>query len=232
MRRLLFFLAACGGANQPPHAASSSMPHDHQHRPFEGAVQDHHFKKAEEWAVKFDDPSRIDWQKPDLVVAALELQPNMVVADIGAGTGYFEARLAAAVEPKGRVLALDAEPDMVRYLRERAIKENTPSVEAFVAAPDDPRLPDASVDRILIVNTWHHIEAREAYARKLAAALKPGGFVLVVDFTQETDKGPPRMNRIRAGQVMRELESAGLRATILALGLPDQYVIKAVLTTR
>jgi len=235
MRRLLFLLAACGGANQPPHAASSSMvpnhndhKHDHGDHGHHGA-HGHRFENADEWSRKFDDPARAEWQQPDRVVAALELQPDMFVADIGAGTGYFEARLALAVEPKGKVLARDVEPDMVRFIRERAKSENTPNVEAHVSAPDDPRLPAASVDRILIVDTWHHIEAREAYAKKLAAALKPGGFVLVVDFTMETDKGPPRAIRLEPDQVKRELESAGLRASVVEVGLPDQYVIKGAL---
>src|SRR5687767_10377089 len=117
MRRLLFLLAACGGANQPPHAASSSMVpnhNDHEHSHGEHGhhgAHGHRFEKAEDWAPKFDDPARDEWQKPDLVVAALEIAPNMIVADIGAGTGYFEPRLSLAVEPTGRVIALDVEQD-------------------------------------------------------------------------------------------------------------------------
>ena len=238
MRRLLFLLAACGGANQPPHAASSSMvpnhnDHEHSHGDHgHHGAHGHRFEKAEEWVNKFEGPDRDEWQKPGLVVDALELQPNMTVADIGAGTGYFEFRLALAVEPNGRVIALDVEKDMVRFIRERAKNERMRNVQAHVAAPDNPWLPAGSVDRILIVDTWHHIEEREAYAKKLAAALKPGGFVLIVDFTMETDKGPPRAHRIESDQVQRELESAGLRTSIVEIGLPDQYVIKAVAPSR
>src|ERR1043165_3795293 len=115
MRRLLFILAACGGATAPPPAASSSVPHDH-HAPLV-----HRFEHADEWAPKFDDPKRDEWQKPDEVVAALALTPGMTVADIGAGTGYFEARLSRAVGDAGKVFAIDVEADMVRYLRDRAI---------------------------------------------------------------------------------------------------------------
>ena len=186
----------------------------------------HRFEHADQWAPVFDDPKRDAWQMPDRVVASLELAPGMTVADIGAGTGYFEARLAKAVGADGHVLALDIETDMIRYMKERAIRENTPNVDPRVITPDDLGLAAASIDRALIVDTWHHIPARDAYAKKLAGALKPGGFVLVVDFTQETDKGPPRPHRIPPDEVMRELEAGGLHASVVDAGLPDQFIIK------
>lgn len=242
MRRfvLLVSLAACGGANTPPHAASSSPDsqpmahHDHDHADHHdhgdhehGDHFEHRFEHADEWAPKFDDPARDAWQQPDKVVAALELKPGMTVADIGAGTGYFEARLAKAVGPSGKVIAVDLEPDMVRYMRERAARENTPNVEPQQGAADDPKLAAASADRILIVDTWHHIGDREAYSKKLAAALKPGGAVFVVDFTHESPEGPPPEHRIPPEQVQRELASAGLSTSVVAVGLPNQFVIKA-----
>jgi ubiquinone/menaquinone biosynthesis C-methylase UbiE len=200
--------------------------HEHDHHHGHGTAS-HRFERADEWAPKFDDPARDAWQQPDRVVAALELSPGMTVADIGAGTGYFEARLSKAVGAAGKVIAVDLEPDMARYLGERAKRENTPNVEARVGKPDDPALGSNAVDRILIVDTWHHIDAREAYSKKLAAALKPGGFVLVVDFTLETDKGPPKDMRIPSEHVIRELAAAGLDGKIIAVGLPDQFVVKA-----
>jgi len=148
----------------------------------------------------------------------------MAVADVGAGTGYFEKRLSKAVGPQGRVLAIDVEPDMVRYLGERAAKEGTKNVEPLLATADDPKL--APVDRVLIVDTWHHIPERGEYSKKLAAALKPGGFVLIVDFTMDSPKGPPKEHRIAPEQVIKELEQGGLHATIVPAGLSDQYVIK------
>ena len=82
----------------------------------------HRFEHADAWAKQFDDPSRDAWQQPDKVIAALGLEPAMSVADVGAGTGYFTVRLARAV-PQGQVIATDIEPDMVRYLGERASVE-------------------------------------------------------------------------------------------------------------
>jgi cyclopropane fatty-acyl-phospholipid synthase-like methyltransferase len=236
MRRLaVVVLAACGGAKAPPPAASSSSPpahemhgHDHEHH-HEGGPLVHRFEKADEWAPVFDDPKRDAWQQPDRVVTALAITPGMTVADVGAGTGYFEKRLSTAVGASGRVLAVDVEPDMIRYLKERAAKENTPNVEPRLATPEDAALGTAAVDRILIVDTWHHIPEREAYAKKLAAALKPGGFVLVVDFTQVTDRGPPKPMRIPPEQVAKELQAGGLHTSTVDAGLPDQFVIKAAL---
>lgn len=185
----------------------------------------HRFEKADEWAKQFDDPARDAWQQPDKVVASMAIQPGMIVADVGAGTGYFESRLSAAVGPNGKVLAVDIEPDMVRYLNERRTREKLWNVEGRLGKADDPDLH--GVDRVLIVDTWHHIENREAYAKKLAAALKPGGMVFVVDFTQATDKGPPKEMRIPPAQIIAELQSAGLDAKEVPVDLPDQFIISA-----
>lgn len=223
----LVVLAAC--ASNPPspvQPAAPAQPHAHSHAHHQ---MHHRFEKADEWAPMFDDPKRDEWQKPDLVVAALALQPGMSVADIGAGTGYFEKRLAAAVGGDGAVIAVDVEPDMVRYLRERAHREDTPTVEARLGTADDPKLAPASVDRILVVDTWHHITDRVAYSKRLASALRPGGFVLVVDFKLESDRGPPKAHRLAPEQVIDELQQAGLAAAVVDVGLPDQYVVKASL---
>lgn len=225
---LLVLLVACGSpasapqAPQPPQAPPPATPapaHELTHH-----TGHHGFDDAERWAKIFDDPSRDAWQQPERVLGYLALAPGMTVADIGAGTGYFEARLAKAVGPTGQVLALDTAPDMVRYMTERAAKEGTPNVKARVIAPDDPGLEASSVDRILIVNTWHHIGDRASYAKKLRAALKPKGFVAIVDFTMETTKGPPPAHRLKAEVVRDELEQAGL-ITATINELPDQYVV-------
>jgi ubiquinone/menaquinone biosynthesis C-methylase UbiE len=194
---------------------------EHRHR---GAIG-HRFDDAERWAKQFDDPARDAWQKPEHVVDLLEIARGMVVADIGAGTGYFLPHLSTAVGPEGTVLALDIEPDMVRYMEERVLREGLDNVVVRRVEPGDPGLAAAGIDRILIVDTWHHIARREAYAAKLAAALAPGGRVAIVDFTQETPRGPPRAQRVHPEQAVRELEAGGLAAQIAAEDLPDQYVV-------
>jgi SAM-dependent methyltransferase len=204
-----------------PHGEHTHGAHDHgAHGPLV-----HRFENAEQWAKRFDDPARDAWQKPAEVIAAMKLGPGMTVADIGAGTGYFEPHLARAVGPKGRVLALDVEPDMVRYLNERIAREKLVNVEAKQAALADPGLAPGSVDRILIVDTWHHIAERKAYAAKLKEALRPGGAVFIVDFRLDAKEGPPKEHRIGPEDVSAELQAAGLAVEVPMTTLPQQYIV-------
>jgi SAM-dependent methyltransferase len=193
--------------------AAAQAPHSHRHS-FEG---------AERWARVFDDPARDRWQKPREVIEALHLAPDAAVADIGAGTGYFSARLAQAV-PNGRVFAVDIEPDMVRYLNERAERAGLANMSAVLAAPDDPRLP-AQVDLVLLVDTYHHIERREAYFRRLLGALKPGGAVAIVDYTRDSPMGPPVEARIEPAAVESEMRRAGYVLAAEHAILPHQYFL-------
>jgi ubiquinone/menaquinone biosynthesis C-methylase UbiE len=218
MRRLISLalaLAACG-SSPPPTAHPGHGPLVHR------------FERADEWAKVFDDPARDAWQRPDDVVAMLELAPGMTVADVGAGTGYFEGRLARAVGPSGAVLAEDIEPDMIRYLRERAAREGWRNVRAVQGTTDDPALPAGAVDRILIVDVWHHVADRRAFAAKLAAALRPGGAIAIVDFTRDAKHGPPPMHRLAPEAIVDDLAAAGLDARVAETKLPEQYVVVAV----
>jgi len=184
----------------------------------------HRFDNPEEWAKTFDDPLRDDWQQPDRVIDALDIQPGMTVADIGAGTGYFNPHLAAAVGPEGTVIAIDIEPKMVEYMTERAVRDGTPQVKPRVTTPDDPGLAAGEVDRVLIVDTYHHIAQRPAYFTRLAEAMKPGGKLVVVDLTKEAPFGPPASQRLTAAEVTAELAAAGWVAAG-QVDLPHQYVL-------
>ncbi len=185
------------------------------------------FSEVERFARHFDSADRDAWQKPDEVVKLLDLHPGHVVADIGAGTGYFLSYWSKAVGAEGRVLALDVEPNMVLYMKRHAQKSGWGNVDARVVAPDDPGLPPSGVDRIVVVDTWHHIDDRAAYSAKLLRALRPGGSVLVVDFTLESDLGPPAKHRLSPEQVEKELEAGGFRAEIdRSETLPKQYVVR------
>ncbi len=187
----------------------------------------HRFDDAAGWAKVFDDPARDEWQRPARVVEVMAISPGMAVADVGAGTGYFAPHLSRAVGPAGKVIAEDVEPDMVKWITERAKRENLPNVEGLLGGKDDPRLAPASVDRILVVDTWHHVDDRPAFAKKLAAALKPNGAVFIVDFTMDSPHGPPKHARIEPNAVARDLASAGLSAEIVEdAGLPNQYIVR------
>lgn len=213
----------------PPHATA---PHDEQHP--EGRHHEHHhagghhhaFTDAEAWTKVFDDPARDAWQRPDQVLRALDLTPTMTVADIGAGTGYFAIRLARAV-PQGEVIATDVEPDMVRFIHERAHREGLANLRAVRATHEASGLAPQSVDRILVVNVWHHLGDRDAYARDLAAALEPGGRVLVVEFHRSARRGPPEEMRIAPEEIVATFERAGLTARVFPVPLPDQYIVEA-----
>jgi predicted methyltransferase len=193
--------------------AAAQTPHTHQHT----------FRDAEKWSHVFDDPQRDAWQKPHQVIQALALAPDARVADLGAGTGYFSARLANML-PKGRVYAVDIEPDMVRFLADRAKREGLKNLTAVRGAADDARLPEKA-DLILLVDVYHHIEGREAYFRKLRDALRPGGRLAIIDFTLDSPRGPPVAARVAPDQVKAELKAAGFALGAEHRFLPDQYFL-------
>jgi predicted methyltransferase len=210
-------------------AAASSRPHPNAGaHDAHGAVPTHHhgFADAAAWTNVLDDPARDAWQHPEEVLRALDLTPAMIVADVGAGTGYFATRLARAV-PAGKVIATDVEPDMVRHLNERAAREQLPNLHAIHATHATSGLAAESVDRVLIVHVWHHLANRVAYARDLSAALRPGGRLFVVDFSVAARRGPPANLRVAPEAVIADLAASGLTARVSPVALPDQYIVEA-----
>jgi SAM-dependent methyltransferase len=210
-------------AGHAPDAAHHGEQHDAEHR---HPHADHSFEDAERYARMFDAPGRDRWQKPAEVVRLLALAPGQTVADLGAGTGYFLPHLAPAVQPGGRVVGLDREPNMVAHMQQRIARERIAGAEARVVADGDPGLAAGSVDRVLVVNTWHHLDRRVDYARKLLGALRPGGFVLVVDYTLESPRGPPPAGRLAPALVVDELTRAGFAVEVVEESLPDQYIVR------
>jgi ubiquinone/menaquinone biosynthesis C-methylase UbiE len=202
--------------------AAAAPAADHAH----DATVKHPFDDVPKWVQVFDDPGRDAWQKPEAVLQALGVTTGMTVADLGAGTGYFSVSLARAVGSKGRVLAIDVEPKLVDYMKERAAKAGLPQMVPVLAPPDDPRLPARGVDLVLIVDTWHHIDDRLHYLAKLAAGLKPGGRVAVVDFKKgDFPVGPPDAHKLTAAAVIAEFVAAGWVQSAHWDELPYQYVL-------
>ncbi len=183
----------------------------------------HSFGHAEMWAKEFDDPARDAWQKPDEVLDALHLDRTSRVADLGAGTGYFSARIAKRV-PDGKLFAVDIEPDMLRYLRERAHRENLSTLVPILASIDSPNLPEP-VDLVLVVDTYHHIDNRVAYFTKLKASLRPKGRLAIVDFKADSPEGPPSEHRVSSEKVTEELNAAGYSLVATYPFLPRQYFL-------
>ncbi len=168
---------------------------------------------------------RDSWQRPADVVEALELQPGDRVADLGAGEGYFVPHLTEAVGADGRVYAVDVDEEVVGELAERFPPEST-NVEAVLGKLEDPMLPDGSIDLVLIVNTYHHIEDRPAYFRRLRRDLRSGGRVAVIDPNQDLggilalslDEG----HKSSAPVVEEEMRKAGYRVAARHDFLPVQ----------
>ena len=197
----------------PAMPAAAQSPHTH----------DHSFGDAQKWAQIFDDPKRDAWQKPHEVIQALKLKPDAIIADIGSGTGYFSARFAN-MAPQGRVYGIDTEPDMVKYLADRAKREGLKNLIAVAAKPGDPQLPEKA-DLVILVDVYHHIDDRERYFQKLAGSLKPGGRVVVIDFRMDSPDGPPKAARITPDQVRTELKRAGYTLAAEHGFLPNQYFL-------
>ena len=181
------------------------------------------FDDAEKWVKEFENPERDAWQKPEEVVDALHLEPASTVADVGAGTGYFSARIAKRI-PDGKVYAADVEPDMVRYLGERAGREHLTNLKPVQASADDAKIPEPA-DLILVVDTYHHIGNRAEYFAKLKSSLRPGGRLAIIDFRADSPNGPPAHFRIPPDGVTAELESAGYSLIETNGFLPRQYFL-------
>jgi arsenite methyltransferase len=183
------------------------------------------FTDIEHWIKMFEDPERDKWQKPAEVTEAMNLSPGDVVADIGAGTGYFTRHFAVAVAPGGKALGLDIEPSMIKYMNEDARKLNLASYEARVVKTDDPELAPGSVDVVFLCDTYHHIENRVEYFRNVAKSLRPNGRVIIVDFHKDMDFGPPREHKLAEEIVLKEMKEAGYKLIKSHDILQDQYFI-------
>lgn len=207
----------CGGAQKHDGAGHGHHAHHAPHH--------HGFEDPASWSERWDNAERDVWQKPDAVLAALALAPDDTVADIGAGTGYFAVRLAAAV-PEGRVYAVDVEPKMVAWLGERAAKMGLGNLEPVQGTFDDPKIPEP-VDLVMLTNTYHHIEGRTPYFARLASSLAPGGRVAIVDYKLVFDgHGPPPAMRLAPDAVIAEMQAAGYAlASRDEETLPRQYIL-------
>jgi predicted methyltransferase len=159
-------------------------------------------------------PDREQWQKPDQIMDALLIAEGSVVADLGAGGGWFTARLSARVGPNGLVYAEDIQPAMIDIIERRKVRENLRNVRPVLGTATDPRLP-AGINAALIVDTYREMEIPPAdpvmLLRHVAASLRPDGRIGVVDFTAgDGGPGPEREQRLDPEKVIRAAAAAGL----------------------
>lgn len=177
-----------------------------------------------------EDPQRDAYQKPQEVVNALRLKPGELIADIGAGSGYFTFRLAHHVGDKGKVYAVDVSPDMILHINRRIRELKVNNVVSILADPGDPLLSDASVNRFFFSNSWHHIENQRKYLSLIQRMLKPDGEVVMIDFhKKELPVGPPMKMKIAREDLIKQMESAGFRPAKEHTFLPYQYFLVFVL---
>ena len=173
-----------------------------------------------------DDSKRDEYQKPHEVIHALALKPGEVVADIGAGTGYFTFHLARHVGDKGKVYAIDVSPDMIRHINRRIRETKSTNVVSLLADTDDPLLPDGSVNRFFICDVWHHIENQTKYLSLMKKMLKPGGEVVMIDFhKKELPVGPPMKMKIAREDLIKQIETNAFRLAKEHTFLPYQYFL-------
>jgi precorrin-6B methylase 2 len=186
-------------------------------------LQERRFQDAEEWARRFDGASRDSWQKPEAVIRVLGLRSDSIVADIGAGTGYFAARLAPVV-PLGKVYAVDVEPEMVRHLRDRARQEGIANMHVIQGDRADPRLPEV-VDAVLMVNVQGLMVRPGDYFARLRSRIKPGGRLVIVATRVDSPMGAPAGMRVPPEKVKQDMTDQGYRLIAERDFLPYQFLL-------
>lgn len=165
-------------------------------------------------------------ERVSVAVRALEVNPGDVVADVGAGTGYYTMRLADRVGPKGKVYATDIQPEMLNMLHGRVERANVANVELVLGLPDDPKLPASTLDMILMVDVYHELSEPQVMLRRLKTALKPTGRLVLVEFRKEDPKVPIRLeHKMTVAEARAELEAEGFVFDKVLNDLPWQHIL-------
>lgn len=188
-----------------------------------------HYDNPEAMIATFEADSRDEWQMPERVVRSLQIDDkSAVIADIGAGSGYFTRRLAAEV-PEGKVYAVDVDSTFEDYILDNREAWGTPNIEPRLAHYDDPMLPDGGIDLVFTANTYSFIRDRPGYFRKVRRALSPGGRLVIIDYRPEAQvpvqNAPEPRFRVAETTVVHELTTAGFRVERSETFLPHQYFL-------
>lgn len=212
----------------PLWALAQDSPHNHHphaHHPKKPLV--HTFEDTEKYAAKFERAERDLYQKPDEVIAALAIQPGQIVADVGAGSGYFTRRLATVVGKEGTVYAIDIEPGMLALIRKDAEAKQLSQVIPILASVDSPKLPPGKVDMIFISDTVHHIPDRTHYFAALKPHMGPHSRIVISDFKKiEAPVGPPLAHKLSEEEIEADLNQAGFKKETAHTFLPYHYVLE------
>lgn len=171
-------------------------------------------------------PEREDEEAPTKAIDALELKPGMVVADIGAGSGYYASRMARRVGPSGRVYATDIQQGMIDLLDRRIRSEGLANVTTVLGAMDDPKLPANSIDLAIMVDVYHELQQPQIFLQRLKAAFKPGARLVLLEFRKEDPKVPIlEVHKMSVAEVKQELEAEGFVLDRVIDVLPWQHII-------
>jgi len=171
-------------------------------------------------------PDRDLWQMPGPIMDALGVAEGSVVADLGAGGGWFTIRLARRVGPNGRVYAEDIQRLMLEATRRRIAREGLRNVVPVLGTESDPKLPAGKIDAVLVLDTYHEINDPVPLLRNIAKSLKPQGRVGVVDFRKDgLGPGPPLDERLDPDLIVRDAEAAGLKLARRETFLPYQFFL-------
>ena len=165
-------------------------------------------------------------EAPSKAIAALDLKPGIVVADIGAGSGYYTERLSQRVGPAGRVYATDIQPGMIQLLERRVRDQGLTNVTTVLGAMDDPRLPPRSIDLAIMVDVYHELQEPQVFLQRLKSAFKPGGRLVLLEFRKEDPKIPIlEVHKMSVAEVKQELEAEGYALERVIDVLPWQHII-------
>ena len=172
-------------------------------------------------------PDRDAYQRPDQIMDALQIGEDSVVADLGAGGGWFTVRLARRVRGKGgRVYAEDVQQPMIDAIKRRITREGLTNVHTVVGTQVDPKLPPSSLDAALMVDAYHEFEQPVTLLRALARAMKPTGLIGIVNYKRDGGgPGPPMEARVDPEQVIADAQAAGLELRKRETFLRYQYML-------
>ncbi len=171
-------------------------------------------------------PEREQEENPEGALDALGIRPGMVVADVGAGTGYMSLRLAKRVGPAGRVYANDLQPEMLRRLQQNAAKAKITNIELVLGEEADPKLPPGRMDLVLLVDVYHEFSKPREMIDKIREALKPDGRLVLLEYRKEDPNVPIRVeHKMTVAGVKAELEPQGLVLSKVIETLPRQHIL-------
>jgi ubiquinone/menaquinone biosynthesis C-methylase UbiE len=173
-----------------------------------------------------DRSERESEENPDGALDAIGFKPGMVVADVGAGTGYMSLKMAKRVGPSGKVYAEDVQPEMLRRLRANAAEAKLTNIQTVLGGEADPKLPPNTLDLILLVDVYHEFSQPQRMLRKMREALKPDGRLVLLEYRKEDPSIPIRPeHKMSVAEVKLEVEAEGFHLDQVLETLPRQHIL-------